>query len=186
MLEIDISQLIKKANKEFKLENFDNSLILYGSILNDTPDNKSAIMGIYLSEIGLKNSLKANVLFDYFVFLKDEVEDFDTLVDNFIQLLEFEDENIVEPVDHLEKFISFQDFLMLIHNTDDVKETITNIIFSTKIVLRSQEEYILFIQTLVSIGQTKMAIKFLNSLIEENDWILNQEIFNLYIKLKNL
>ena len=155
MLKTYLSKLIKKANKEFQLENFDNSLILYGVILNDMPNNKNAIMGIYLSEIGIKNSFKANILFDYFNFLKEEVEDFDILIDNFIKLLEFDDESPYDSIDEVRNFISYKDFSTLMHRTDEAEETLQNIIFSTKILLKSQEEYIMFINTLVSIGEKK-------------------------------
>ena len=187
MSKIDfISNLIKKANVEFELENFNNSMVLYGLVLNDMPNNQDAIIGIYLSEIGLKDSLKAHIFFDYFIFLKDEVEDFKNFTDNFIKFIEFDDEYLYDYVDNKENFISYKDFLVMLKKTNDIEKFFQNILFSSKIMLKNKEEYISFIKTLILIGQKELATKLLNNTVDKNGLILDQDVFSLYDKIHTL
>jgi len=177
--------LLKRAEGEFLKGEFTNALRSYGWILKDYPDLDEAKVGVYLSDLGVENQEEAKTLFDYYQIIKDEKENAVDIIDGLINTLDTSKQQIQEllldPMEEQIEYgdgIRYSDFLDLVESRGSFKETFEDIMFSTRVVITSKEEFIDFVTKLSNEHFDEMALKYLDASVHlfGND----QDILALY------
>jgi len=176
--------LLQRAEEQFLNHEYDNALKIYSLLLRDYPQMKDARIGVFLSDMGLESDEDAQALFDYYQAIKDSSEDAERIIDELMQTIYATRVVIQEQLlgsleeAEIEDGIRYSDFVELIAEKGSFKEAFEDIMFSTRVVIRTREEFIDFIQRLVEAGYQEMAASYLDSLAES--FGPDQEIYSLY------
>jgi hypothetical protein len=176
--------LLQRAEGQFLRKDYGNALKIYGLILRDHPQLKEAEVGAYLSDMGLDNDEDAQALFDYYQAIKDSNRDADQVIDDLMQAIHstrviihqaFGSKSDDAPY---EEGIAYDDFVLSIEDKGSFRQAFEDIMFSTKVVITTQEEFIDFITRLIEAGYHDMALGYLDTLA--GDPVHDQEIYALY------
>jgi hypothetical protein len=176
--------LLQRAEDQFLRKDYTNALKIYGLILRDHPKLKEAKVGAYLSDMGLDNDEDAQALFDYYQVIKRSSTDADRVINDLMQAIhstrvviqqtfgETQDESIYE------EGISYADFVHLIDLKGDFRQAFEDIMFSTKVVITTKEDFIDFMKRLIEAKYYNMVLGYLDSLA--GDPVYDQDIYALY------
>ena len=176
--------LLKRAEEQFLKSEYDNALKIYSLILRDDPQLKDARVGVFLSDMGMESDADAQALFDYYQAIKDSSEDAERIIDELMQTIHATRVVIQEELlgsleeAEIDEGIRYSDFVELVEEKGSFKEAFEDIMFSTRVVIRTREEFIDFIRRLVKAGYREMALGYLDSLSES--FGPDQEIYGLY------
>ncbi len=188
MAKTSISRLLTRAENQFSLGNYQDALTTYGLLLKENPTNGAAKIGVYLCDIGMESGDEAQALFDYYQIVKSEERNAEEVMENLISTLDSTKDQLSSLIKPLEDKIEYQDgiryedFLKFVEQRGDFNKAFEDVMFSTKVILKGKEEYVLFITELISQGQHKLAEHFLDSMT--NTFGKDQDIYKLYHKLK--
>ena len=188
MAKVSLDTLLSRAEEQFTSGNYEHALTTYGLLLKEYPSDSDAQIGVYLCDIGLESADEAQALFDYYQIIKSEQENASEVMVNLLSTLDVSQGQVAEllnsTIDKVEykDGIGYQDFLKFIEERGDFQRAFEDVMFSTRVILKNKEEYILFITELIEKGQTELATQFLDSL--SNSFVDDQEIYALYHKLK--
>jgi len=187
MAKTSLNTLLRRAEEQFTSGKYENALRTYGLLLNDYPTDSDAQIGVYLCDIGLESAEEAQALFDYYQIIKNEQDDASEVMASLLSTLDVSQGQISELLNSHEdeveakNGIGYEDFLTFIEERGDFKSAFEDVMFSTRVILKNKEEYILFINLLIDNDQIELATQFLDSLT--NSFSNDQEIFSLYQKL---
>ena len=188
MAKISLDTLLTRAEEQFTLGKYEHALTTYGLLLKEYPTDSDVQIGVFLCDIGMESGEEAQALFDYYQIIKNEQEDAGEVMVNLLSTLDTSQERVHEllnlDVDKIEykDGIGYQEFLQFIDERGDFQRAFEDVMFSTRVILKNREEYILFINALIEKGQKELAIQFLDSL--GTAFEKDQEIYALYHKLK--
>ena len=188
MAKTSISRLLTRAENQFSLGNYKDALTTYGLLLKEHPTNGAAKIGVYLCDIGLESGDEAQALFDYYQIVKSEERDAEEVMENLISTLDSTKDQLSSLIKPLEDKIEYQDgiryedFLKFVEQRGDFNKAFEDVMFSTKVILKGKEEYLLFITELINQGQHKLAEHFLDAM--SNSFGKDQDVYKLYHKLK--
>ena len=158
-------QLLQKADDFFISGDYSTALHFYSNILNSDPEDQDAQIGLLLADMAMNdNEDKAQTLFDYYIIIKGQDEDiaYDT-INNLIH--EDNGESLEAKMDTMDG-ISFADFEMIISQEDiKAKEVFANIIFSTKLIITTKQEFLDFILLLMKHNFDHMILNYLENFI---------------------
>jgi len=181
----DQNSLLKRAEEEFTNGEYRKSLQSYGLLLKDNPDLGEAKVGVYLSDLGMDSEDDAQALFDYYQVLKSENENAAEIIDEIIHTLDSSknslQELLIDPIKEQAEYddgIRYDDFLKFIENRGNFKEAFEDIMFSTKVIITSKDEFIDFIKHLALEGFPDMALAYLDTAV--NNFDNDQSIYELY------
>jgi len=187
MAKISLNTLLTRAEEQFSSGKYETALTTYGLLLKEYPTNNDAQIGVFLCDIGMESGEEAQALFDYYQIIKSEQEDASEVMVDLLSTLDTGKEQISEllnlDVDNVEykDGIGYQDFLQLIDERGSFKRAFEDVMFSTRVIMKSKEEYIAFIKALIEKGEPDLAAQFLDTL--GNTFANDQEIYALYHKL---
>lgn len=187
MGKISLNTLLRRAEEQFTSGKYENALRTYGLLLNDYPTDTDAQIGVYLCDIGLESAEEAQALFDYYQIIKNEQDDASEVMVNLLATLDVSQGEVAELINSNEdkaeykNGIGYEDFLKFIEERGNFKNAFEDVMFSTRVILKNKEEYILFISLLIENDQIELATQFLDSLT--NSFANDQEIYGLYEKL---
>ena len=176
--------LLKRAEEQFLRKEYDNAMKIYSLLLRDDPQMKDARIGVFLSDMGLESDEDAQALFDYYQAIKNSNENAEEIIDQLMQTIYATriviQEQLLGGLEEveLEEGIRYADFLRLVEEKGSFREAFEDIMFSTRVVIRTREEFIDFIKRLVAAGYQEMAVAYLDSLAES--FGQDQEIYQLY------
>lgn len=189
MVKTNTKNLLKRAEAQFVNGEYRQSLQSYGLLLKDHPGLGEAKVGVYLSDLGLESEDDAQALFDYYQVIKTEQEDAVEIIDNLIHTLDNSknslQELLIDPLREqadYEDGIRYEDFMQIVASRGDFKEAFEDIMFSTKVVITSRDEFIDFIKHLLTEGFQEMALNYLDA--ASNAFGNDQEILALYLLAK--
>lgn len=188
MSKISLNTLLTRAEEQFTSGKYENALRTYGLLLNEYPTDSDAQIGVYLCDIGLESADEAQALFDYYQIIKNEQDDAREVMVELLSTLDMSQGQITELLNSNEDKaeykdgIGYQDFVKFINERGSFKRAFEDIMFSTRVILKNKEEYVLFITLLIERGQIELATQFLDSL--SNSFVNDQEVYALYHKLK--
>ncbi|CAA6801976.1 MAG: Unknown protein [uncultured Sulfurovum sp.] len=188
MAKVSLNTLLTRAEEQFTLGKYENALRTYGLLLTEYPSDSDAQIGVYLCDIGLESAEEAQALFDYYQIIKNEQSDAREVMVNLLATLDVSQGQVAEILNTNEDKaeykdgIGYEDFLKFIDERGDFKRAFEDIMFSTRVILKNKEEYILFVSVLIERGQVELATQFLDSL--SNSFANDQEIYTLYHKLE--
>lgn len=163
--------LLERAENAFLKGEFKNALRSYGLILSDYPTLDEARVGAYLADLGSDSHEEAQVLFDYYQMIKDEKENAVEIIDGLISSLDdsklhiealLHSASTKEEIEYSDG-MGYSDFLTLVEQRGSFKKTFEDIMFSTRVVITSKEEFIDFVEKLSSEGFNEMAFKYLDA-----------------------
>lgn len=185
MNKVNQDLLLQRAEQAFLKGEYSHALRRYGLILEDYPSLDEAKVGVYLSDLGSESEEEAQALFDYYQLIKDEKENAVEIINGLIENIDNSKEKIQElllnPLEEQVEYadgIGYNDFLLLVESRGDFKRAFEDIMFSTKVVISSKEEFMSFVKHLAKEGFMEMALGYLDtsSQLFGND----QEILALY------
>ena len=188
MAKVSLDTLLTRAEEQFTSGKYENALRTYGLLLKEYPTDSDAQIGVFLCDIGMESADEAQALFDYYQIIKNEQDDASEVMVNLLSTLDMSQGQVTEllneTIDKAEykDGIGYKDFLRFIEDRGDFKRAFEDVMFSTRVILKNKEEYILFITELIEKDQTELATQFLDSL--SNSFANDQEIYALYHKLK--
>lgn len=178
---------LANANDSFSKAQYEQALRNYALVLKDFPNSKEAYNGAILSEMAMSGEASAVALFDYYEVLREEdAESADSIISDILNSLDGSLEEltqmIADPVKNrieYENGISYDDFKLLVEQEGDFKKIFENIMFSTRVIISEKEDFLDFLEQLVSHGYEEMALNYLDSALSvyKNDPKLT-EIFN--------
>jgi hypothetical protein len=183
--------LLKRAEEQFLKKEYDSALKIYSLLLRDYPKMKDAKIGVYLSDMGMESDEDAQALFDYYQVIKDSNEDADRIIDELLQTIyatriviqkAFEDS--IEEEMETEDGIRYRDFVAMVESKGSFREAFEDIMFSTRVIIRTKEEFIDFIHRLVEGGYKEMAANYLDALADSFGG--DQDIYSLYHLVEDL
>jgi len=188
MSKVSLNTLLRRAEEQFTSGKYENALRTYGLLLKEYPTDSDAQIGVFLCDIGMESADEAQALFDYYQIIKNEQDDASDVMVDLLSTLDTTQGHVAEllseTVDKAEykDGIGYKDFLAFIEQRGDFKRAFEDVMFSTRVILKNKEEYLLFINELIDKGQEELATQFLDSL--SNSFANDQEIYALYHKLK--
>jgi tetratricopeptide (TPR) repeat protein len=178
-------KLLNQAETKFLVGEFDEALRNYGLVLNENPTLKEARIGAFLSDLGNDNADEAHALFDYYQVMKSENKDADKIIDDLIQNIDSSKNKLYEillkPIEEQANFedgIRYNEFLRLIEDRGNFKRAFEDVMFSTRVILTSKDEFIAFITLLIQNDFAQMAIDYLDN--TNTIFQTDQDILKLY------
>lgn len=185
MAKINKNLLLQRAEGEFLKGDFSSALRDYGLLLKDYPTLDEAIVGVYLSDLGIESRDEAQALFDYYQVIKDQKDNAAEIIDSLIRTLDHSKDTIqkllIDPIEEQIEYsdgIRYSDFLELVKDRGSFKKAFEDIMFSTKVIISDKDEFIDFVTKLSTEGFDEMALSYLDASggLFGND----QEILALY------
>ncbi len=188
MRKVNINRLLTRAEEQFSLGKYESALTTYGLLLKEYPTHSDAKIGAFLCDIGMESGDEAQALYDYYQIIKEEQQENATKVmTDLINTLDITKDQIgkllapnVDKIDYQDG-ISYRDFLKFVEKRGDFRKAFEDVMFSTRVILKSKNEYIEFIRELIKREQYKLAEQFLDSM--SNSFEKNQDIYELYYEL---
>ena len=177
-------ELLKRAEEAFLEGSFRDALMNYGLLLKEYPSFDEAKVGVYLSDLGTESADEAQALFDYYQAIKQDNDNALEIIDGILNTIDVNKKDIedllFEPFEEIvyDDGIRYDDFLELVRSRGDFKIAFEDIMFSTKVILKSKEEFIDFIQKLIKAEFHDTALRYLD--ISSNMFENDQEILSLY------
>ncbi len=177
--------LLQRAEEQFLNKDYANALKIYGLLLKDYPQLKDAKVGAYLCDMGLDLEEDAQALFDYYQAIKNSSEDAEEIIDELSQTIYatriIVQEQVVGAIQEQVEYqdgISYSDFVALIKDKGDFREAFEDIMFSTKVIISTKEEFIDFIKQLIDADYHAVALKYLDAIA--GHFGTTQDIYALY------
>ncbi len=188
MRKVNINRLLTRAEEQFSLGKYESAMTTYGLLLREYPTHSDAKIGAFLCDIGLESGDEAQALYDYYQIIKEEQQENATeVMRDLIDTLDITKDQIgkllapdEDKIDYQDG-ISYRDFLKFVEKRGNFNRAFEDVMFSTRVILKSKDEYIEFIRELIRRGQDSLAEQFLDSM--SSSFEKSQEIYELYYEL---
>lgn len=171
---MNLSNYKKIAIRLLKNEDFKNAQTFF-SLAYTKDKNKRTFIYIELCDLGMKRPQEASLLADFYINnygLKGVDKDMQELLSKAYE----------EDVNHEHNLVfSYSDFL-LAEAKVGFKQALTNIIFSTKMIISEQDEFLDFLNKLFDNGYYEMVLNYLDNL--HPYFYYNHKFINLYDKIR--
>ena len=162
---------LTQAKDSFSKAEFKNALEKFATVLQNYPNSKEAFNGVILSEMAMSGEGGAEALFDYYEILKeDDQESADKIMSDILQSMDGSIEKLSEvfsdPIRQrleVEDGILYSDFIQLIDDGSNFKETFENIMFSTRVIITQKDDFIDFLDRLIEHDFAEMALTYLEN-----------------------
>ncbi|MEA3228135.1 MAG: hypothetical protein U9P38_03580 [Campylobacterota bacterium] len=180
---------LSKARESFSHAKFEEAMNQFAQVLQSYPNSKEAHNGVILSEMALSGESGAEALFDYYEVLRSEnreeadfimseiLQNMDTTLDKIGELLSKPLDNRIE----YEDGILYNDFKQIVAESGDFKKIFENIMFSTKVIITSKDDFLDFLDNLIENNFEKMALTYLENTIKSypSDELLQKLLLKL-------
>jgi len=171
MREISTYKILSQAKESFTKAEYKSALDKFAQVLQKDPSSKEAFNGVILSEMAMSGEEGAEALFDYYEILREEdKEQADLIMSEILESidgsLEKLSEIFAEPLRNrleFEEGILYSDFQKILEEGGDFVETFENIMFSTRVIITSKEDFIDFLDKLIEHGFAQMALTYLEN-----------------------
>ena len=162
---------LTQAKDSFTKAEYKTALEKFAEVLQNYPNSKEAYNGVILSEMAMSGEGGAEALFDYYEILKEEdQESADVIMEEILQSMDGSLEKLsavfAEPLrDRLEfeDGILYSDFIQILDEGAEFKETFENIMFSTRVIITKKENFIDFLEKLIDNDFAEMALTYLEN-----------------------
>ena len=164
-------KILSQAKESFTRAEYKSALDKFAEVLQSYPNSKEAFNGVILSEMAMSGEEGAEALFDYYEILREEdKEEADTIMSEILEgmdgSLERLSEVFAEPLRNrleFEEGILYSDFVKILQEGGDFVETFENIMFSTRVIITSKEDFIDFLDKLIEHDFEQMALTYLEN-----------------------
>ena len=165
-----INKTLDTASNYFLAGQFDEALREYSNILRQDPLSKEAYNGAILCDMAIGGEAGAQALFDYYAILKDEDKDqADTVIGEILETMDgtlehlaalFSDSAAQQRIEYVDGIL-YGEFKELVIEENDFKRIFENIMFSTKVIITEKEDFVDFLDNLITNGYSEMAMSYL-------------------------
>ncbi|ADN08345.1 hypothetical protein [Sulfurimonas autotrophica] len=164
-------KILSQAKESFSKEEYKSALEKFAQVLQNYPNSKEAFNGVILSEMAMSGEEGAEALFDYYEILREEdKEEADSIMSEILEgmdgSLEKLSEVFAEPLRNrleFEEGILYSDFQKILQEGGDFVETFENIMFSTRVIITSKEDFLDFLDKLIEHDFAQMALTYLEN-----------------------
>jgi len=164
-------KILTQAKDSFSKSDYKMALQQFATVLQNYPNSKEAYNGAILAEMAMSGESGAEALFDYYQILQIEDKDSaDIIMSDILQnmdgTLDALGEIFAQPLRErleLEDGILYEDFKKILDNGASFKDTFENIMFSTKVIITSKEDFIDFLDKLIEYDYADMALTYLEN-----------------------
>jgi tetratricopeptide (TPR) repeat protein len=165
-------KILSEAKKSFSSSDYKKALEKFATVLQNDPSSKEAYNGVILSEMALSGESGAEALFDYYEILKaEDSESADEIMSDILENMDGTLEKLTEIFKEpfrdrleLEDGILYEDFKkILAQNDNDFKKVFDNIMFSTKVIISSKDDFLEFLDLLIENDYNEMALNYLEN-----------------------
>lgn len=185
----NVNEILEEAHGYFANQEYDIAIFLYSQVLSCEPYNTEYKIYPILCDIGSENNEKAQALFEYFTIqkelnkdnalesIKDAISAYDG--NNELMMKIFKDFSI-QTIESLDA-IDYSDFLNLVDSRGSFREAYEDIMFSTKVAIKSKKDLIDFIDQLIENNFNTTAYSYLDNF--QKLFTFDDDISKLYEKL---
>jgi len=188
---MNITKLINEANEAFISKHYDFAMLHFADALKLDPSNKEAKIGVILTELAMDGEESAVALFDYYEILKNsETDNPESIVEKLVESLEHSYDNLEELIasvisDKLEdNGINYDDFKEFVKTRGSFKRAFEDIMFSTRVIISSKEDFIEFLNQLIESEFTEMAFNYIESAIVSHP--TDKQLLALFDKIQEM
>lgn len=148
------------AIKAFHNGNYELAKVCF-SMLYEKIDTKFIIILINICELAKNNKNEAHTLFEIVLKKMKNKENVEELQD-VIEILE---SNFEDTTSHLitQNAISYSDFMLLVKQNGDFRNTFENIMFSSKVMISNRDDLLDFLDNLIQNGFIELGFNYLES-----------------------
>ena len=158
-----------QANESFSKSEFEQALRSFAMVLNDYPSSKEAYNGAILSEMAMSGEVGAEALFDYYAVLReDDAEQADVILSEILETMDGTLDQlgaiISQPLNErlaFEDGILYSDFKEIVDEDGDFRRIFENIMFSTRVIITEKDDFVDFLDKLMSNNYHEMALSYL-------------------------
>ena len=160
-----------EAKTLFQEKRYQDAMKKFEEFLFDKPNDLDAKIGFILSDMAQENELDAKTLYDFYENArKQNIQSVNTLLEDLLKENFGTSNEEIDPLTNiinteLAEYVLYSDFLLLVEARGDFKRAFEDLIFSTKIVIDSKEDFVEFITNLLENGYTNTALNFLENAI---------------------
>jgi len=164
-------KILSQAKESFSRAEYKKALEKFATVLQNYPNSQEAYNGVILSEMAMSGEGGAEALFDYYEILQDDdKESADTIMSEILQNMDGSIEELskvfAQPLRDKLEFedgISYRDFITIVEDGADFKETFENIMFSTRVIITQKEDFLDFLDRLIEHDFAEMALTYLEN-----------------------
>ena len=157
------------ANESFSKSEYDLALRSYAMVLKDYPNSKEAYNGAILAEMAMSGEGGAEALFDYYAVLReDDAEQADVILSEILETMDGTldqlGEILSQPLGERLEFedgILYSDFKEIVDEDGDFRRIFENIMFSTRVIITEKDDFVDFLDKLMSNNYHEMALSYL-------------------------
>ncbi len=151
-------KLKQKAEEYFYNGEYQKALQNFSLALMDSPYDEELQIYAILSDMANENEEKAQAIFEYYQITKEiEEETAGELIRNLIDSMDFDvdilnkllENGYLSTEEQYENSINYDDFIQLVQDRGSFKRAYEDIIFSTKVLINSRDDFIDFLDKLV-------------------------------------
>lgn len=188
---IKVNDLIEHANEFFTLKQYDKALFLYSQAASLNPTNIEYQLYAVFCDIATEDDEKGQSLFEYFTiqkeldfdgaikYIQDTIGAYDGNNELMMKILQDISTLTIESLDA----IDYQDFLELVKGRGSFRIAYEDIMFSTKVAIKSKEDLVDFINQLIDNNFTTTAHAYLEGFNQV--FTYDQDLVQLYEKLES-
>jgi hypothetical protein len=165
-----INKALNSANNYFLAGQFNEALREYSNILLLDPFSKEAYNCAILCDMAISGESGAQALFDYYAILKNQdKEQADTVISEILETMDgtlehlatlFSDNAAQQRIEYIDGIL-YGEFKELVIEENDFKRIFENIMFSTKVIITEKEDFVDFLDNLITNGYSEMAMSYL-------------------------
>lgn len=176
----------KKAGiKAFYKNRFDEAKS-YFSLAYEAKSDKKLLFLIMLCSLAKQKQDEAMILFEIFI-AKDKMGIKSDEMDEILSILESKIDEFDEEFE-AQNAISYDDFMKAVGQSGSFKKTFENIMFSTRVLINSREDFLDFVENLIKNDFLEMGLTYLESaaLLFKGDERINALIGEIRQRSENL
>jgi tetratricopeptide (TPR) repeat protein len=188
---IRIGLMLEEAHQLFLEKRYDEAIFLYSQIVSQDPTNVEYQLYPVFCDVASEDDERGQALFEYFSvqkeldlqtaidYVKDTIEAFDGDNELMMKILHDLSVQTIESLDAIE----YSDFLNLVTDRGSFREAYEDIMFSTKVAIKSKEDLVDFINQLIDNNFNTTAYNYLDGF--QKVFSYDEDINELYEKLES-
>ena len=170
-----MGERFQKAVECFYEKRFKDAMRLFSLELSLHPESQEARIGVLLCDMAFDSQEQAISLFEYYLLTKENgVDECERVMEEIIHSVDENKEKIEKlfsPKDdfeariNAENGIKYEDFMRLVQSRGSFKEAFEDIMFSTKVIISSKEDFVDFLAKLMDNGFMEISLNYLESAV---------------------
>lgn len=162
----------EEAKNSFFKREYKKALLHFSLALKEYPNDIEAKIGALLADMASEHEEEAVALFEYYEITKAEnKEDADLIMEDIIEAVDESSEKILSSLqtNSLEYFlqyedgIQYEDFIKVVDNRGSFKRAFEDIMFSTKVIISTKEDFENFLERLIENDFDDIAYNYLET-----------------------